>query len=597
MKKRILCLIVAFALAFSTAAVLTGCGGTKWNVTFSYINTGMPDFSASSVVVTVRDGETVTPPTPVQAVQGWEFDDWFTQSVGGSPANFTNITAHTTFFARYKRSGPDYNSAIDITTPAELREIDLENPDAVYRLAANMMLANWEPLGSSDEPFRGTFFMDPEDGFEITAFTMGFDNLTQNASGDFYAGIFAVNRGLIENITIRNLSFNINGAAGAEHVRGRTFAGAFAGDNRGTIYNCNVVDGSITVTVNDSSGSTSRLRVGMLAGRNNGNASGTRGVIRNSQATGNISTTSAGNNNRTGGLVGVNSGGTILNSFAGVNLTLNTTLNGNPSGGGLIGYAEGGGIIRESFATGNISSASAGGGTSYAGGLIGNLNAQDPADTDWEAEEDRWQFEITDSFATGNAWVRLNISRNGYAGGLIARVDNSKETEFCPDVFMDILVKNCYATGTVSLANDTSTTPNNRHAAGLVGRIQLQSNGTLSSTAFLRNNFVANRQNTNSQIPGTFSITTPGRGGFISATNPVNNLQDNPRGITIEYSTPRSVSWRMPGITTHGGERFIDFAGVGTATGAWIQNTLEWSAEIWDFAGAPWPTLRNAGVK
>jgi len=103
-----------------------------------------------------------------------------------------------------------------------------------------------------------------------------------------------------------------------------------------------------------------------------------------------------------GGLVGLQTGGSITNSYARSNVSGVGSGNGNPDNcdsggcaGGLVGAQAGGGSIKDSYATGNVS------GPYDVGGLLGYR---------WGAGNI-----ITNSYATGS----VSGSSVGYAGGLL----------------------------------------------------------------------------------------------------------------------------------------------------------------------------------
>jgi len=133
-----------------------------------------------------------------------------------------------------------------------------------------------------------------------------------------------------------------------------------------------------------------------------------------------------------GGLVGYNSGGIIINSsFKGIVLAGNTI----QYVGGLVGYNHLGSITN-SNATGYVS------GSSYVGGLVGYNN----------------HGSITNSYATGNVDVNGDNSSHGnYGGGLVGINDAGKIT-------------NSYATGNVSHTGSFG----GNYIGGLVGSNETQ---------------------------------------------------------------------------------------------------------------------------
>lgn len=114
---------------------------------------------------------------------------------------------------------------IQITTAEELRKIT-ENLSAHYELANDISLeGEFEPIGSQFEPFLGLL-----DGNGHCIKGMHITHVSQ------YAGLFAYNRGTVQNVCLDDV-----------YIRATGYVGAVAGQNDGDIKNCSV-KGSISGT-------------------------------------------------------------------------------------------------------------------------------------------------------------------------------------------------------------------------------------------------------------------------------------------------------------------------------------------------------------
>ena len=149
---------------------------------------------------------------------------------------------------------------------------------------------------------------------------------------------------------IKNCSVNVS-----MEVGGGVKFGGLAGGNGGTIVN-SYSNGSI------NSNKTSKTHIGGLVGDNTI-------MIKNSYSTVDITS----NSNGTGGLVGENWGGTILNSYAIGNVA------GVEYTGGLVGINTNDAEINNSFSIGKVS------GQNYVGGIVG-LNNSNISSIYWNVE-------------------------------------------------------------------------------------------------------------------------------------------------------------------------------------------------------------------
>ena len=208
----------------------------------------------------------------------------------------------------------------------------------------------WEPIGTQDEPFTGTF---DGQGFEISDMFIG--RLDTGHVGLFG---FVSDSGVIKNVGVVNA-----------YVVGEFCVGAVVGINWGTLsnsYSDGTVSGSDQVggLVGGNGGSVSNCHsTGIVSGdRHAGGLVGAcNGPLSNSHFTGSVSGES-----RIGGLVGGMSGTTVSNSY------FTGTVTGSDQIGGLVGYSYG--TVSRCCSTGSVT------GDSYTGGLIG-FNRQTVSDS------------------------------------------------------------------------------------------------------------------------------------------------------------------------------------------------------------------------
>ena len=201
------------------------------------------------------------------------------------------------------------------------------------------------------------------------------------------------------------------------------------------------------------------------------------GTITNSYASGSVS-----GNNYTGGLVGIQSGGTITNSYA------SGLVRGRDNTGGLVGYQNSGTSVTNSYASGSVS------GNNNIGGLVGIQNSG---------------TSVTNSYASGS------VSGNNNIGGLVG-IQNSGTN-----------VTNSYASGSVS---------GNNNIGGLVG---IQNSGTS-----VTNSYASGSVSGNNNIGGLVGIQNSGTSvtnsyasGSVSGNNNIGGLVGDSSGGSITNST------------------------------------------------------------
>lgn len=201
---------------------------------------------------------------------------------------------------------------------------DLDSTTAGYEELASATAnegKGWQPLGSEDDLFTGTF---DGQGYEI-------HGLFSDRPDEMYVGLFGVvnEKGVIQNIGVVNATLDGYGAVGA-----------LVGDNEGTVSN------------SYSTGSVNGIGwVGGLLGVNLGT-----GTVSKSYSTASVT-----GDERVGGLVGWNEASPVSDSYSTGSVT------GRYSVGGLVGATSG--TVSNSYSTGSVT------GSTNVGGLVGeNVN-------------------------------------------------------------------------------------------------------------------------------------------------------------------------------------------------------------------------------
>lgn len=121
---------------------------------------------------------------------------------------------------------PDYTDYTIISTVEELKEIQ-NAPHKKYVLACNLNLNDeeWEPIGTSENPFTGTF-----DGNGNTISGLYISSFNENN----VAGLFGQNNGTIKNLEVTG-SISVDDE---ENTYELAYIGGIAGINNGTVSNC-----------------------------------------------------------------------------------------------------------------------------------------------------------------------------------------------------------------------------------------------------------------------------------------------------------------------------------------------------------------------
>jgi hypothetical protein len=296
----------------------------------------------------------------------------------------------------------------------------------------------WVPIGTSDSTFYGSYNGNSK---EIS-------NLYINRNTNEYQGLFGWNNGAISNLGVVDASVTDNGSR----------AGILAGINdSGRIVNC-YTTGTIQSEHEDG-------RIGGLTGWNSS-------TIEDSHSTAFVATKGA----LTGGLTGVNSGGSVIDCYAGGEVH-----SASIQVGGLVGSNLSGGQIIRCFATGKTT------GKNYVGGLVGsNRGENSTIDHSYGTGE-----VVGNDCVGGLAGIQFNSSHisksnslgavqasGNWVGGLIGAcfdyvtisnsfsasnvyAEGSSAGGLCGTIENNAIIENSYATGDVSSMEQ---------AGGLAGR-------------------------------------------------------------------------------------------------------------------------------
>ncbi|MCL2848005.1 MAG: hypothetical protein FWE13_04565 [Firmicutes bacterium] len=459
----------------------------------------------------------------------------------------------------------DLDYFIPITSASELNAI-ASNLSGDFKLMANITLTNHTPIGNSENPFTGRFFVPSGDNdtplYRITSLSI---TNTMRSGGSYIAGLFGTNYGIISNLWIDNFTVNIDNPNPDQN---RVLVGAITADNRGIIEFVNVASSTVNVTAHNGG-----IRAGVIAGRNRGEG----GIIRYTVANGTVTIQSAVNRtSRAGGLVGhLEDGGTIYRSGAAVSVSATSTNNVNIAAAGLVGYIQRGATIRESFATGNAFSTSNNGGTIYSGGLTGNISLVDNAEAEDRDEGYRWNVLIQQSFATGNATA---VATGGaYASGLIARIDDNAGTP------SDVLVTETFSTGNATITPQGAMGNPNHFVGGLVGRIQTLEDSVIR----LENSFTKG------------NITGSGVGNSNFAGALVARFQNNGfrQVYNLFYSSDITVMGNVrpddgiPSLTNSVDFPSTEVTPANILNSTWQQTNLNFNNTVWAFTNGQLPNL------
>jgi hypothetical protein len=327
---------------------------------------------------------------------------WDNFQVWTSNKNINDGYPILTFEDVYVNDNFENSAEIDLVdTLGELRDIR-NNLSGTYVISENINLSlggEWEPIGTKEKPFTGTLIA--ADGL---ANGVTLSCLTITSSTYDYAGLFGVigNGAYIKGITMADVKITGN----------NKFVGAIAGQNSGTIVDCNLVSGEIAATnaaggivgenkghiadVNVTTAENSAIVITKLKGSKddyNYGAGGITGInfsnitINNygSYVEGCVYVTSTSHTNL-GGIAGQNNGMIAeayvimkAGSDASQKYGVVSTSTGNL--GGIVGYSTG--FVLNVYASAKVSAET--GDNSYVGGIVGSLNASKPLSNDDKA--------------------------------------------------------------------------------------------------------------------------------------------------------------------------------------------------------------------
>ena len=398
----------------------------------------------------------------------------------------------------------------------------------------------WLPIGDDvNAPFNATF-----DGNRLHGHSVS--NLYINRPGTTGLGLFGY---VGSSATIRNVKL-----LGVK-LTGHNDAGGLVGSNDGgTISNINV-SGTISgghqvgglAGINQAGGSIedSQASGTVLGYLNAGGLVGANyDTISDSHATVAVTSEFPGTIEQAGGLVGLNQGGTISNSYA------TGTVEGNQDIGGLVGKNDFGTIEEDSYATGNVTGRDSSTSTSERiGGLVG-LNTSGSASISDGHATGRveghtdvgglvgWNTsgaEITDSYATTSG----KVSGEQQVGGLVglnngtiiysyatARVEGQTDVGGLVGKNDDGAIGASYATGTVAAARGDGV-------GGLVGT----NSGSATASASYATGRVEGRTDVGGLVGKNSGTITAGYAiGRVSGQSDIGGLVGNDDNGTISDS-------------------------------------------------------------
>jgi len=229
-----------------------------------------------------------------------------------------------------------------------------------------VLTGNFIPFGSESAPFTGNLY---GNGKKITGLSLTTPVISGNNQ---YLGLFAVNDGVIRDLSIINATLNYATSTTGSSFTKNTYIGLLSGLNSGSVYNV-FVSGSLTyqsvlnITGNNSTNNETAYIGGIFGESRDSVVDSHVNVVISAQS--NMFTSSNGIKENidmhVGGAIGLVSNGFLLNTYAQGNTTATSTVSrtnrGNsPSNnvnihvGGLVGTNQA--TVSNSFARGNITS-------------------------------------------------------------------------------------------------------------------------------------------------------------------------------------------------------------------------------------------------
>ncbi len=479
---------------------------------------------------------------------GWYSDKELTKRVDSA----LRVTANVTLYANWIISNP-------ISSVEELKLI-ATNPDANYHLTKNINLggAEWTPIPE----YRG--ILDGK-GYKIYNFTI---------SANTTAGFITSNAGTIQNLTLSDFNFTVNGDS---------WTGVVVGSNSGTIQNCSVLDGIFTsnTSVTDSGNNGILNGAGGICGNNVGTIEGCVAEIR---IYSNTRLLKVGEHDHSslytsvGGIVGIASG-SVKNCSTSCIIESTTycaysgpswyaTASSTSCVGGIVGFLRQDGQCINVLSESNVfivqsSRASTGATYAYAGGVVGlseglieasvakgrvEENAQNSPQTFNQCGVGGFvginKGNIINCYSTADTLINTGTSYN--AGFVYQNLGN---------------VSNCYASGVI-----------NSNVAGpsCAGFIAHNVAGGNINKCFAAGNIVgATTANT-----GSFVVTAEtGSSCFkhyysSEMTVTVNNIPASPANLEGEAVNPERIK-----------------------TEAFLYDTLSWGSDVWRIPADGYPVL------
>ncbi|PKK93439.1 MAG: hypothetical protein CVV61_04625 [Tenericutes bacterium HGW-Tenericutes-6] len=241
------------------------------------------------------------------------------------------------------------------------------NLSATFFITDDIVLTgNFTPIGSETQPFTGVIM---GNGKKIT----GLNLTTPVVTGtNEYLGLFAVNDGVIKDLSIVSASLTYNVSESGSAITKTIYTGIVAASNTGTIHNV-YVSGSLSYNyqLSISGNNSTNNHIGYIGGMSGSTADQITDSHSNVAITAYAEMVSTGNGIKqnidlhVGGLSGIITSGFVLNTYAEGNVTATSFVSRRNNGsspsnnvnihiGGLIGTNES--TLSNSFAAGNITS-------------------------------------------------------------------------------------------------------------------------------------------------------------------------------------------------------------------------------------------------
>ncbi len=429
-----------------------------------------------------------------------------------------------------------------------------------YTLAADLDLGGmeWIPVGSASAPFSGIF---NGNGHTISNFKI-------TASHE-YAGFFGYNRGTVENVTLEDFSIRATNET-------TTYTGGLVGWNDGTVEQAHV-RGQIAIS------SAYDVYAGGLIGTNQGEVIGcdAKGTLSFAYLEG-----EGVRNGRIGGLVGRSGSGSVADSYADCNVTVegNGYVSGAIEAGGLIGYNSNS-TLTQCHATGEVQ-IRADFRAVYAGGLLGR----------------DYRGVINSAYTTGKVTVSNNpsavlLDSTLYVGGFIGNDSQG-------------LIRDCYTTAPV----EVNSYSEKMYTGGLLGYHSAGSSAGEVKNCYATGNVTTNMKMNNGSVwSGSFvGYSVAGLYDFAYTTGNVSFTSDylfntlnigwlfgyaegNGRLQDVYYSDQMKIAITKQSMTTDQPTHYLlgrAEALTNLQSPAFQQEKLSFSPDVWNLTSGQNPTLK-----